>query len=156
LPPRDAIEVDRPGKVKIANLSYANRPGRHSAAWNHGNPDIRLQKLHQIAFGANIVDVNWRLQRAKTLVQPLGKFAVATTEELRIREVPELDTVSPGKLMFEIECDIKRFLEQRPAIEPIPIVVEIGGDRQFDFSLLQRLGNFLAASAKKHEFNTCE
>jgi hypothetical protein len=102
------------------------------------------------------VDVNGSLQSAKPLVQAVGKFAIATTEELGLREVLELDTVSSGKLMFGIEGDIKRFFKQRPTVEPIPIIVEFGGDRQFDLSLLQRIGDFLAAPAKQHEFDTRE
>ena len=50
----------------------------------------------------------------------------------------------------------KAFGEQRPGIEPVPVLADFGGDAEFGFALLQEFADLVAVAAQETEFQPVE
>jgi hypothetical protein len=144
--------MNRPGEVEVANLRHVKGGWRARAPRHECNTEIRLQKLHQIAFRGNLVEMHCRLLAPQAVIEALRMFAITAAQELRLRKIGELDGVAGGKLVFRIENKIERLLEQGPCVEPVPIVIQSRGNGELDFAFLQRIGNFLAAPSNERKF----
>ena len=58
--------------------------------------------------------------------------------------------------MLLIDDEIESLGEQRPDIEPIPILADLGGDAEFGLTLLQKLADFVGVAAQKAKFQPVE
>ena len=130
---------------------------RRYAARNHGDTDIRLEQFDQIALRRNavaLVDVD--AVAAQRCVQALGMFAVGARQELLALQVLKANVRALGKRVTPVDDELEVLGEKRPGVEPVPLFVNLGGNAELGFALLEKLADFAAVTAQEAEFQAVE
>ena len=68
-------------------------------------------------------------------------FAVVSRQQLFCPEVADFDGVAAGQRMALVDDELKTFGEQRPGVEPVPLLADFGGNAELGLALLQKLGD---------------
>src|SRR5204863_3050309 len=58
--------------------------------------------------------------------------------------------------MAIVDDELKAFGEQRPGIEPVPLLANLSGNAEFGLALLEKFPEFPAVAAKEAELQTVE
>src|SRR5437660_1706142 len=58
--------------------------------------------------------------------------------------------------MLPVDDELEIFGKERPCVQPVPIFIDLGGDAEFGFPLLQEFSDLLARAAQKSEFQPVE
>ena len=58
--------------------------------------------------------------------------------------------------MSPVDDEIEILGEQRPGVQPVPILAEFGSDAEFGFAFLQVFADFLAGAAQELELQPIE
>ena len=133
-----------------STLARSRSPGIDAVCGNHGKADVGLQQLDQVALRRDFVaavDVDAVL--AQQIVQPAGMFAVAARQQLLVSQILETDSVALRQRMPLVDDELKIFGEQRPGIEPVPVLADFGGDAEFGFALLQKFADLRLVPRRK-------
>jgi len=70
--------------------------------------------------------------------------------------VEMIDFVAGRQWMVLVDDELKVFREQRPGVEPVPLLADFGGDAEFGFALLEKLGDFPAVATQEAELQAIE
>ena len=71
-------------------------------------------------------------------------LAEVPRQQLLRTQILELDVVLVRQPMPSVDDELKIFGKERPCVEPLPILIDLGGDAEFGFSLLQEFSNIPA------------
>ena len=81
---------------------------------------------------------------AQRRVQASRMLAEVPRQQLLRTQILELDVVLVRQPMPSVDDELKIFGKERPCVEPLPILIDLGGDAEFGFSLLQEFSNIPA------------
>ena len=124
---------------------------------NHGDADIGLQQLDQVALRGDLVAaIDRNAMLAERSAQPIRMFAVISRQPLLGAEIIEADCVALRQRMPPVDDEIEILGEQRPGVEPIPIAAEFCGDAEFGLTLLQILADLVGVAAQESKFEPVE
>ena len=76
-------------------------------------------------------------------------FAVVSRQQLLGPEVADVDGVAAGQRMLLVDDELEILGEQRPGIEPVPVLADFGGNAEFGFALLQNIRRLRAALPRR-------
>ena len=66
-------------------------------------------------------------------------------------QILEADAVAVRQRMPPVDDEIEIFGEQRPGVEPVPVLADLGGDAEFGFALLQEFADFVGCCRAGNE-----
>src|SRR5207244_1830500 len=111
----------------------------------------------QIAFGSNFmaaIDIEPVL--AERSVHPRAMLAIVSRQQLLGAKIDEVDFVAGRQRMVLVDDKLKVFREQRPGVEPLPILADLGGNAELGFAPLVKLGDLAGVAAQKSELQAIE
>src|SRR5215470_111184 len=123
----------------------------------HADADIGLEQFDQVALRGNLVaviDVDAML--AQRVVQAATVLAISPRQQLLGAQIIESDVLAVRQPMPFADDEVKILGEQRPCIQPLPCLVDLGGDAELGFALLEKLADLVARAAEKAEFQPVE
>src|SRR5689334_24119233 len=119
---------------------------------NHGNADVRLEKLDQVALGRDFVAaIDIEPMLAQRTVDPLGMLTIAARQQLLVSEILEPDIIPARQRMPSAHGEFKSFGEQRPDVEALPVAAELGRDAEFGFAVLELFADLPGITAQAAE-----
>ena len=71
-------------------------------------------------------------------------------------QIAEIDLVLRRQRMLAVDDELEVFGEQRPGVEPVPLLADLGGNAEFGFALLEKLGDFAAVAAQEAKLQAIE
>src|SRR5258708_38882517 len=83
-------------------------------------------------------------------------LAVVARQQLLGPEIADVDGVAAGQRIPPVDDELEVFGEQRPGIEPVPVVADFGGDAEFGLALLQVLADLARVAAQEAGFQPVE
>src|SRR2546429_5057524 len=83
-------------------------------------------------------------------------LAEASRQQLLGTQIFELYVVVACQPMLLVDDELKILGKERPGVQPRPILIDLGGDAEFGFPLLQEFPDLSAGAAQKPEFKTVE
>src|SRR5262245_17759962 len=93
---------------------------------------------------------------AKRGAEAISVFAVIPRQPLLRLQILESDLVPSRQPVILAQDQPKILGKQRPAIKPLPALVELGGDAEFSLALLEHLGDLAAIAAQEPQFQAVE
>src|SRR6267142_2194016 len=83
-------------------------------------------------------------------------LAIASRQQLFGPQVLKTDALPAGQRMPLVDDNFEVFGEQRPGVEPVPVLAEFGCDAEFGLALLQEFCDLAAIAAQEAEFQPVE
>src|SRR6185295_7613618 len=93
---------------------------------------------------------------AKRRVHPRAMLAIVSRQQLLGTKIDEIDLVAGRQRMVFVDDELKVFGEQRPGVEPVPLLADLGGNAELGFALLEKLCDFAGVAAQKAELQAVE
>src|SRR5712671_772441 len=93
---------------------------------------------------------------AKRRAQPLGVLAIISRQQLFAAQILKRDILPLRQRMALVDDELKTFGEQRPGIEPVPLLANFCGNAEFGFALLEKFPDFPAVAAQETELQAVE
>jgi len=155
--PGDAVEVYGATRIQPFDGGTFERRRDRGGIRHHGDADIGLQQLDQIAFRSDFMaTIHIKPMFAKRSVRPRRMLAVIPREQLLGAKIDEVDFIARRQRMVFVDDELKVFGEQRPGVEPVPLLADLGGNAELGFALLEKLGDFAGVAAQKAELQAVE
>lgn len=124
---------------------------------HHRHPDVGFDELDQIELTGDfkaVIDVDAVLAQVRQ--DPLGMLAKGPAQQLFRAQIIEFDIALLGEVVALADHQVEIFGKQRPGIEPLPGFVDLGGDAELRFALLQEFADLAAGAAQEAEFEPVE
>src|SRR4051794_20643761 len=93
---------------------------------------------------------------AKRSVHPRAMLAIVSRQQLLGAKIDEIDLVAGRQRMVLVDDELKVFGEQRPGVEPVPLLADLGGNAELGFTLPEILGDFAGVAAQKTKLQPVE
>src|SRR5689334_21893013 len=93
---------------------------------------------------------------AQACSDPAGVLAGRPTQQLLRAQIVEFDVAAAGQPVSAADDELEALREQRPDVEPLPGLVDLGGDAKLGFAFLQELGDLAARAAQEAKLKPVE
>ena len=124
---------------------------------HHGKSDIRLQQRNQVTLRRNFmtaVDIDAVL--AQRIVEAARMFAIVARQQLFVAQILETNPVAARQRVPLVDDEVEVFGEQRPGIEAVPVLADLGGDAELGFAFFQEFTDLVAGAAQKSKLEPVE
>ena len=122
---------------------------------HHGDADVGFDQLDQVALVRNLVAMLDAVF-AQVRGDAARMLAEGPTQQLLRAQIVQFDAAAAGQPMSVANDELEALGEQRPGVEPVPGLVDLGGDAELGFSLLEEIGDLAARPAQEAQFEPVE
>ena len=148
--PGDAVKVHGAARIEPFDRGALQRRRDRRGVGDDGDADIGFEQLDQVAFRGDLVAaLDVEPVFAQRSIHPVRMFAVVSRQQLLGPEIADVDGVAAGQGMPLVDDELEVFGEQRPGIEPVPVLADFGGDAEFGLALLQIFADLAALPRRK-------
>ncbi len=122
--------------------------GALRAARHQGDPDACFEQGEKVALGAHLVKArNVEILRAQHIEQRLRRLAIGADHQPLLPQIVDGNARASGQDMRVMHQELKVLGEERPAIEPLPLVADLGGETELDVAALEIIEHLGAVAA---------